>query len=156
MGATLRKKTFLIETLKHWHALFSPRAVSHVCSSNEVCSPYISSQRILNNLVLRGLDLIWFTSLLQRHAVKVFRFAYTVKLIPVGGPCCDWFIHIAIQGDLDPAIFNAIASNILKLLRFKFVRWALLNCGFWLCSTVTMATKLFILGNNANYGNQVV
>jgi hypothetical protein len=39
--------------------------------------------------------------------------------------------------------FNAIATIILKLLRFKFVRSALLNCGCGLCSIVTMATKLF-------------
>jgi hypothetical protein len=32
-------------------------------------------------------------------------------------------------------------------LRFKVVRWALLNCGFVLCSMVTMSTKLFTAVN---------
>jgi hypothetical protein len=39
--------------------------------------------------------------------------------------------------------FNPIAWIVLKILRFKFVRWALLSSGFRLCSMVTMATKLF-------------
>jgi hypothetical protein len=38
----------------------------------------------------------------------------------------------AIQGDLDAIIFNPIASIILQLLRFKFVRYALLKGGFGL------------------------
>jgi hypothetical protein len=33
-----------------------------------------------------------------------------------------WYGSNAIQGDLDAIIFNPIASIILKLLRFKFVR----------------------------------
>jgi hypothetical protein len=48
----------------------------------------------------------------------------------------------AVQGDLDAIISNPIAS-ILKLLRFKVVRSALLNCGFWI---------MF----HGNHGNQVV
>jgi hypothetical protein len=43
-----------------------------------------------------------------------------------------WYGDNAIQGDLDAIIFNPIASIILKLLRFKVVRQALLNCGFGL------------------------
>jgi hypothetical protein len=54
----------------------------------------------------------------------------------------------AIQGDLDAIIFNLIASVILKLLKFKVVRLALLNCGFGLCSMVTIATKLFTAVNS--------
>jgi hypothetical protein len=50
----------------------------------------------------------------------------------------------AIQGDLDAIIVNPIASVILKLLRFKFVKWALLNCGF----------GLFMF--YGNHGNQLV
>jgi hypothetical protein len=58
----------------------------------------------------------------------------------------------AIQGDLEAIIFNPIALIILKLLRFKVVRWALLNCRFGSCFMVTMETKLFTVNNN---GNQV-
>jgi hypothetical protein len=44
--------------------------------------------------------------------------------------------------------FNHIASINLKLLKFKVVRRALLNCGFGLCPMVTMATKLYIAVNS--------
>jgi hypothetical protein len=49
--------------------------------------------------------------------------------------------------DLDAIIFNPIASIILKSLRFRVVRLALVICGFGLCSMVTMATKLFTAVN---------
>jgi hypothetical protein len=42
----------------------------------------------------------------------------------------DWYGVNAIEWDLDSIIFNPIASIILKLLRFKFVRRALFNCVF--------------------------
>jgi hypothetical protein len=53
-----------------------------------------------------------------------------------------------IQGNLDAIIVNPIASIILKLLNFKVVRCALLNCEFRLYSSVTMATKLFTAVNS--------
>jgi hypothetical protein len=60
-----------------------------------------------------------------------------------------WYGGNAIQGDLDVIIFNRKASIILKLLRFKVVRPAFLNCGFgFLCSMVAMATKLFTAVNS--------
>jgi hypothetical protein len=43
-----------------------------------------------------------------------------------------WYGGNAIQGYLDAKNFNPIASIILKVLRFKDVGWALLNCGFLL------------------------
>jgi hypothetical protein len=43
-----------------------------------------------------------------------------------------WYGGNAIQGDLDANIFTPIASIILKILRLKFVRWALLNCWVWI------------------------
>jgi hypothetical protein len=55
-----------------------------------------------------------------------------------------WCEGSAIQGDLDAIFFSATASIILKLLMFKVIRWALLNCGF----------GLFI--SHGNHGNQVV
>jgi hypothetical protein len=55
-----------------------------------------------------------------------------------------WCRGNAIQGDLDAIIFNPIASIILKLLSFKVVRQALLNCAF----------GLFMF--HGNHGNQVV
>jgi hypothetical protein len=55
-----------------------------------------------------------------------------------------WYGCNAIQGDVFKIIFNPIASIILKLLRLKVVRWALLNCGF----------RLFMFHDN--HGNQAV
>jgi hypothetical protein len=43
-----------------------------------------------------------------------------------------WYGSNAIQGDFEAIIFNSISSIILKVLRFKVVRGALLNCGFGL------------------------
>jgi hypothetical protein len=67
-----------------------------------------------------------------------------------------WYGGNAIQGDLDAIFFNPIASIILKVLRFKFLRCALLNCAFvlfeeqyyCLCSMVTIATKVFTAVNS--------
>jgi hypothetical protein len=55
-----------------------------------------------------------------------------------------WYGGNAIQGGLDAMYFNTIASIILKLLTFKFVRWILLKFGF----------VLFMF--HGNHGNQVV
>jgi hypothetical protein len=55
-----------------------------------------------------------------------------------------WYGSNAIQGDFDAIIFNPISSIILKVLRFKVVRGALLNCGFGLFTF------------HGNHGNQVV
>jgi hypothetical protein len=55
-----------------------------------------------------------------------------------------------MQGDLDAIISNPMASVLLKWLRFKVVRRALLNSAvfYFLCSMVTMATKLFTVVNS--------
>jgi hypothetical protein len=55
-----------------------------------------------------------------------------------------WYRGYAIQGGLDAIIFKPIASIILKLLRFRIVRQALLYCGF----------RLFMF--HGKHGNQVV
>jgi hypothetical protein len=55
-----------------------------------------------------------------------------------------WYGGNAIQGDLDGIIFNPIVSIILKSVRFKVVRHALLNYAF----------GLFMF--HGNHGNQVV
>jgi hypothetical protein len=60
-----------------------------------------------------------------------------------------WYGGNSIQRDLDVIIFNPIDSIILELLRFKFVRVALLKGGFGLCSTVTMATRFFSAVNSS-------
>jgi hypothetical protein len=55
-----------------------------------------------------------------------------------------WYGANAIQGDMNAIILNPIASIILKLIRFKVVRRALLNCAIALfIFMVTISTKLF-------------
>jgi hypothetical protein len=51
-----------------------------------------------------------------------------------------WYGGNVIQVDLGAIIFNRIGSIILILLRIKFVRWTLLNCGFgsFFCFMVTI------------------
>jgi hypothetical protein len=61
MGTPLRKWKFPIKAQNLGQALFFSRAISHEYSSNDASSMSISSQRILNNLALRGLKYIWFT-----------------------------------------------------------------------------------------------
>jgi hypothetical protein len=63
---------------------------------------------------------------------------------PLGRLSWNLYGGNGIKGDLDAIIFKPIASIILKWLTFKFVRWALLNCGF----------GLFMF--HGNHGNQVV
>jgi hypothetical protein len=54
----------------------------------------------------------------------------------------------AIQGDLDAIFFNAIASIVLQLLTFTVLGETYSAVGLHcLCSVVTMAAKLFTLGN---------
>jgi hypothetical protein len=55
-----------------------------------------------------------------------------------------WYGSNAIHGEVDAIILNSTASVTLKLFRFKFVGWDLLNCEF----------GLFMF--YGNHGNQVV
>jgi hypothetical protein len=51
---------------------------------------------------------------------------------PLGNLHEIWYGGNAVQGDLDAVTFNPTASIILKLLRFKVVKRASLNCKFWI------------------------
>jgi hypothetical protein len=68
---------------------------------------------------------------------------FLITFEPIGSFHEIWYAGDAIEGDLNMTVFNPIAATILKLLRFKIIRWmhylhhlALLNSRLGLFSIV--------------------